>query len=161
MIDLVRLRKRPVAEDHPEGAARIEGQMGKLGKARGAAIEDSTQVRGGRLHAAIGIDAQADLSRVVKTTAARRGADFGEVLAPILIGFIPGDPDAILAIDRDRASGTAPWVRWSWRSRRPASSVEGAEIYIVVAGLVAIPGDPGSSRAVERDCGIPIVRSVV
>src|SRR5271168_5421974 len=93
----------------------------------------------------------------MKTTAAGSGADRRKVLAPILLRLIPGDPYAALRIDGDRSVELRRRLGGHRHDRPKLASVERAQVNIVVAGRVAVPGNPGAAVRAERHHRLPIV----
>ena len=98
-----------------------------------------------------------ELARVVQSAAARRGADFGKILAPVLVRFVPRHPDAAFAVHRHGRVELRRGLGGHGDHAAQLAAVEGAQVDVVVAGLVAIPGDPGDAVFVQRDSRLPIV----
>lgn len=74
---------------------------------------------------------------------------------------MPGQPDAIVAVDGDRRIGLESRRTGRDDRRLPAASALSAQVYVVAVGTVLIPGDPKVAVGVDGGRGLPAVRGVL
>src|ERR1051326_4643464 len=93
----------------------------------------------------------------MQPAAAGRRAGARKILAPIFAGFVPCNPDASAAIPRYAGVKLRFRLGGDRDQFAELASIERAQVDIVVAGPVTVPGDPCRAVRVERDRGLPIV----
>ena len=79
------------------------------------------------------------------------------VLAPAGLADLVGDPDPVRAIDGDAGPGLEERRRRDRLHRSQAVALEAAEEDVVVAAVVAVPGDPGGALRIESQSRGPVV----